>query len=57
LPELGISSFLDHLGGITGLNGEHLELHAEGGSRESVVTVEEISERGEWHVAVLVANL
>jgi len=57
LPELGISSFLDHLGGITGLNGEHLELHAEGSSGESVVTVEKITEGSEWHVAELVVNL
>jgi hypothetical protein len=57
LPELAVSSFLDHLGGITGLNSEHLELHAEGGSRESVVAVEKITKGGDWHVAVLVADL
>jgi len=54
---LAVTSFLDHLGGITGLSGEHLELYAEGGSRESVVTVEEITEGGEGHVAEFVANL
>jgi len=39
------------------LNGEHLKLHAEGCSGESVVTVEKITEGGEWHVAELVVNL
>lgn len=57
MPELAVSSLLDHLGGITGLNGEHLELHAEGGSGESVVSVEEVTERSEGHVTVLVVDL
>ena len=47
----------NHLGGITGLDSKNGELNAEGGSREGVVTVEEVTETGEGHVSELCSNL
>lgn len=54
LPESG-GSFLghNHLGGITRLYRKHRELNTESAAGESVILVEEISERGEGHIAEL----
>ena len=55
---VALRSLLDnHLGGITGLDGEDGELYAEGGSRELVVSAEEGLEADEWEVAELASDL